>query len=117
MKSKGDILASNRIKPMELDESGGVARIQLRGGFKGTVIWGCDEEGWEHVSVSAHDLRQMPTWTEMCQVKDLFFDAEEEAVQIHPKESEYVHGVLGTDTNILHLWRPVDGDWSLMNKG
>ena len=50
-------------------------------------------------------------------VKDIFWDAEETVVQIHPKESEYVHSVgVGKEKreNVLHLWRPVGGDWSRM---
>ena len=44
---------------------------------------------------------------------------DEEAVQIHPKESEYVHSVgHGADAleNVLHIWRPKDGDWTIMNR-
>ena len=74
-----------------------------------------DDNGkkWEHVSVSYYDdLKKTPTWAEMCAVKDVFWNAEEEVHQIHPKESQYVHGVghaANQKTNILHLWRPVGG--------
>ncbi len=39
----------------------------------------------------------------MCTLKDIFFDDEEEAYQIHPKKSQYVNGV----ENCLHLWKPI----------
>lgn len=98
---------------------GGNATVTLPSGFCGSVVWGRDEGGWEHVSVSSYRRSKLPTWHDMCTVKDIFFDAEEEAVQLHPAESRYVHGV-GTFAdrleNVLHLWRPKDGDWSLMNR-
>ena len=39
-------------------------------------------------------------------------DEEEKVVQIHPKKSEYVNM-----TEALHLWRPIDGDFSRLNSG
>jgi len=70
-----------------------------------------DGEGWEHVSVHAFkDSRRefkvqmrTPTWKEMCAVKDLFWDGEDEVVQFHPKRSEYVN----VHPHTLHLWRPI----------
>ena len=59
----------------------------------------------EHVSVSHRRENIIPTWEEMCAIKDLFFYPEEEVVQIHPKHSEYVN----LKKNCLHLWRPVSG--------
>ena len=60
-----------------------------------------DGLGWEHVSVSRQD--RCPTWDEMCQVKDIFWDADDCVIQYHPPESEYVNN----HPNCLHLWRPV----------
>lgn len=64
-----------------------------------------DGGGWEHVSVHAHRGGQTrtPTWKEMCYVKRLCWDAEDEVVQFHPKESEYVN----CHPNVLHLWKPI----------
>lgn len=59
-----------------------------------------DEEGWDHVSVSLKN--RCPSWAEMCFVKDLFFEPEETAMQLHPKRSEYVN----CHEHCLHLWRP-----------
>jgi hypothetical protein len=69
-----------------------------------------DDNGkWEHVSVSYYgENKKTPSWAEMCAVKNIFWGPDEEVHQIHPKESEYVHGFRGKD-NILHLWRPVGG--------
>jgi hypothetical protein len=59
--------------------------------------------GWEHVSVSTR--RRIPNWTEMCFVKDLFWQLEECVVQYHPPHSQYVNNY----SRVLHLWRPRDG--------
>lgn len=59
----------------------------------------------EHVSVSHRNEKIIPTWEEMCEIKDLFFLPEEECVQLHPKHSEYVN----MRKNCLHIWRPVNG--------
>jgi hypothetical protein len=71
-----------------------------------TVI-ASDGLGWEHVSVSAHDTSKLrtPTWNEMCQIKDMFWDDEECVIQYHPPKSEYVNN----HENTLHLWRPTKG--------
>ena len=83
--------------------------VNLPSGIRASVVAGNNEEGWEHVSIELYAHR-LPTWEEMCFVKDLFWDEEEEVVQMHPRKSEYVNL-----TDALHLWRPVGGDWSKMN--
>lgn len=83
--------------------------IKLPTGIQASVVAGSNEAGWEHVSIELK-ARRLPTWDEMCYVKDLFWDEEEEVVQMHPRKSEYVNL-----TDALHLWRPVGGDWSKMN--
>lgn len=80
------------------------------------AVFGMNEDGWEHVSVSPRgDKRERvqpcPTWEQMCAVKRFFWRDAELVVQLHPPEDAYFHGP-GFDTNILHLWRPADGDWS-----
>ena len=57
-------------------------------------------EPWDHVSVSRID--KVPTWEEMCYVKELFFDDTECVIQYHPPKSVYVNN----HPNVLHLWRP-----------
>jgi hypothetical protein len=66
-----------------------------------------DQFGWEHVSVSRRD--RCPTWFEMCQVKDLFWDGDDCVVQYHPPESEYVNN----HPYCLHLWRKIDEPFPL----
>ncbi len=71
-----------------------------------------DGDSWEHVSVHAYrrslavsSPAQMrtPNWREMCFVKNLCWDDEDEVVQYHPKKSEYVN----CHPHVLHLWRPI----------
>ena len=68
-----------------------------------SVMFGENEDGWEHVSVSPKHKYKIPTWNDMCVLKDIFFDDEEEVYQIHPKKSEYVN----LSENCLHLWKPI----------
>lgn len=60
-----------------------------------------EEMGWQHVSVS-HQTR-CPSWEEMCQVKDLFWDEDDCVIQYHPPKSDYVNN----HPFCLHLWRPI----------
>jgi hypothetical protein len=66
-----------------------------------------DGGGWEHVSVHAFrastGVSRIPTWKEMCFVKDLCWDAEDVAMQLHPRRSAYVN----QHPHTLHLWRPL----------
>lgn len=65
-----------------------------------------DGAGWEHVSVHRVGKNSVPYWDEMCFIKDLFWEAEEAVMQLHPRTSQYVNNHPGT----LHLWRPVNGE-------
>lgn len=78
-------------------------------GQKASVVVGRNEHGMEHVSIEMF-VDRLPKWNEMCFIKDIFWDEEEKVVQIHPKKSEYIN-----ITEALHLWRPVDGDFSRLN--
>ena len=84
-------------------------------GFGGSVVFGANENGiMEHVSVSCFDRRRLPTWEDMATLKDIFFFPDEMVIQIHPPEERYFHGI-GRTQNCLHLWRPRNGDWSILN--
>jgi hypothetical protein len=72
--------------------------------FKTTIMVQASEGlGWEHVSVSTGS--RTPSWSEMCAVKALFWDADDCVVQYHPPASEYVNN----HPYCLHLWRPING--------
>lgn len=64
--------------------------------------YGDGVEAWEHVSVSVYRHKQTPTWSQMCQVKNLFWSPDETVVQFHPPESDYV----SFHEHCLHLWKP-----------
>lgn len=88
-------------------EGGGY--INLSSGVRASFVMGTHEgeDGHsEHVSIELY-ARRLPTWYEMCEVKDIFWDYEEEVIQIHPKKSDYVNM-----TEALHLWRAADEDWT-----
>jgi hypothetical protein len=59
-----------------------------------------DGAGWEHVSVSRKD--RCPTWEEMCQIKDTFWDDEDVVMQFHVPAKDHVNN----HPYCLHLWRP-----------
>ena len=61
-----------------------------------------DQLGWDHVSVSVDNEDRLPTWEEMAEIKDLFWDEEEAVMQLHPPQSQYVNN----HPFVLHLWRP-----------
>lgn len=65
------------------------------------LVLASDGGGWEHVSVSRRD--RCPTWDEMCQVKEMFWDDEDCVIQYHPPKSEWVNN----HPNCLHLWRRI----------
>jgi hypothetical protein len=58
--------------------------------------------GWDHVSVSRRN--RCPNWAEMEQIKRLFFEATEVAMQLHVPVSEH----LSHHPYCLHIWRPQD---------
>lgn len=62
-----------------------------------------ERDPWEHVSVSIYRGRPgvLPDWSQMCAVKDLFWEPQETVIQFHPAKSEYVD-----IHDVLHLWKP-----------
>jgi hypothetical protein len=80
----------------------GFFKVVLPPRMKTFAVIASDGEGWEHVSVSLPD--RCPTWFEMAQIKDIFWDNEDCVVQYHPPKSEYVNN----HPFCLHLWRPTN---------
>jgi hypothetical protein len=75
----------------------------------------CDglETGWDHVSVSLADSpSKIPSWQEMCIIKDLFFDESDCVVQFHPPKEDYVNNHVG----VLHLWRCIHAEFPMPPK-
>lgn len=77
----------------------GAFMVPLSNGTVAAVICS-DGMGWDHVSVSLRD--RCPTWAEMCEVKELFFDPHECVMQLHPPRADYFNN----HPYCLHLWRP-----------
>lgn len=99
MKSMEEIRREPRLAIIQQGADGGIGMVYLNGTKKPASVvfsWG---GGWEHVSVSYP--KRIPTWEEMCKVKDIFWHEEECAVQYHPPRSEYVN----IHQYCLHLWR------------
>jgi hypothetical protein len=67
--------------------------------------------GWDHVSVSR--TSRTPNWTEMEQVKRLFFREDETAMQLHVPAAAHI----SIHPYCLHLWRsqtqpiPLPPEW------
>lgn len=71
------------------------------GTHKGSVVVGENEDGWEHVSFSPNYSNYIPHWKDMCELKNMFWDKDEECIQFFPKEENYVN----IKENCLHIWR------------
>ena len=85
---------------IQTDFDGGMGEFKT-GIMKGmTVIWSYGG-GWEHISIDGKN--RMPTWDEMCQLKDMFFTEDECCVQYHPPKSDYVNNI----PYCLHIWKPI----------
>jgi len=101
--------------PMRSDESfgnNGAFKIPLSNRTIALVI-ASEGKGWEHVSVHmvSEGKERTPTWSEMCKIKDMFWDEDETVIQFHPKKSEYVN----VHVNCLHLWKPIGIEIPLPN--
>lgn len=60
---------------------------------------------WEHVSVRIHEYGndRIPSWKEMCLVKDVFWTEDEVVMQLHPAKKDHIND----HPCVLHLWKPV----------
>lgn len=76
----------------------GVFKVFING--RSFQVIASDGLGWDHVSVSKPG--RVPSWDEMCAIKDMFFGPDEWVVQYHPAEKDYVN----IHMYCLHLWRP-----------
>lgn len=97
MKSRTEIekIAAYGFKVIESDDSGGMGIMRMAPFDKTSIVWTFIDR---HVSVSPRN--HTPSWIDMCIIKDLFYNEEDEVWQCHPKKSEYVN----INKNCLHLW-------------
>ncbi|MCP5099896.1 MAG: hypothetical protein GY943_30450 [Chloroflexi bacterium] len=85
------------------DETCGVFSIISKIDAKEMWVIASAGGGWDHVSVSRR--KRVPNWYEMEQVKRLFFEEHEFAMQLHVPSSDHVN----IAQHCLHLWRPING--------
>lgn len=112
MKSNYEIQKIKGLQLGALDDRGGYGELNRKDIPSCSVIFTRGQQGrpgwmpgkYDHVSIAPYNGKN-PSWDEMCTLKDLFFNEDEECVQIHPKASEYVN----IKKNCLHIWHRVDG--------
>lgn len=100
MKTTEELQRTSNLLIRTIGEDGGYGEIQW-GRLKASVIWSYGG-GWDHVSVAPYKHSYIPSWEDMCKVKDMFFSTSETVVQYHPAKEDYVNNM----RNCLHLWRP-----------
>lgn len=99
MKSIEEILKNKGLFGFETGHDGGTCWRQFHTNKSPAVIifsWG---GGWDHVSMSFRN--RVPSWDEMCWLKDAFFDEDEVVIQFHPAKKDYIN----THPYCLHLWK------------
>lgn len=105
MRTNEELKNTPNLLVLQTAPDGGGGEILQLGKRWASVIWS-NGAGWDHVSVAPYNRRVVPTWDDMCRLKDMFFREDEIAVQYHPPKSEYVNNV----PNCLHLWRPTEAE-------
>lgn len=100
MKSFDEIKKDKRIQILNKGTDGFRGYYQTAH-TKGTIIVSFGG-GWEHVSIAPFKGK-MPSWEDMCEVKDMIWNDDECVVQYHPPKAEYVNNM----PNCLHLWKPI----------
>ena len=102
MKTLEKLKRTTNLLIRSVSRDGGIGEIYKFGKPFASVIWS-NGGGWEHVSIAPYKRTVVPTWDDMCKLKDMFFEDNEVAVQYHPAKAEYVNNL----PNCLHLWRPL----------
>jgi len=100
MKTFEEIRNIGRCSWQQETEDGFRGTIAMSNRWLGSIIVS-NGAGWEHVSVCPIKKHIMPSWEDMCFIKNLFWNEDEAVIEIHPAKSEYVNNM----PNCLHLWR------------
>lgn len=82
------------------DEYNGAFQLKIKGETYKVIASNGAE--WDHVSIS--HKHKIPSWSTMCELKDLFFHENEVVMQIHPSKEDYINN----HNNCLHLWKPIN---------
>lgn len=108
MKNKYEILDDRRVLKVYKDvDNGAVSKLKLevrsqKASDKCLVMMTCIN-GWEHLTVSHKN--KIPSWECMNEMKEMFFNDDEECFQFHPKKENYINN----NEYCLHIWRRTDG--------
>ena len=99
MRSYEEIAANERVNvgAKGFDGFSGIVRLY---GYTATLIVSTGA-GWEHASICPLKKNIIPSWEDMCKLKDIIWPEDEAVIQIHPIKEEYVNIM----PNCLHLWR------------
>lgn len=100
MKPFPEIARHPRVTIIETSETGGAALVKRAMGAGPLKVVFSNGLDWDHVSVSLPN--RTPNYQEMKQVKRIFFEPHEWAVEYHPPQADYI----SVNDNVLHLWRP-----------
>ena len=65
------------------------------------IIFSCGD-GWEHVSASSKN--KVPTYEQMCWLKEQFWPEQACVMQLHVPKNFHIN----THPHCLHLWRPIN---------
>lgn len=89
------------------NEKNGFFRLPHPKGFGFYLVLASDGWGWDHVSISLIDnlgrsIDRTLNWEEMEEIKKIFFKDDEDVVEFHPREEDYIN----EHPYVLHLWRP-----------
>jgi hypothetical protein len=98
VKELSEIVKDPRLRNVEMAMDGFRADIHI-GGWDGSLIVS-HGGGWNHASVSPYAKRIIPSWSDMCALKEMIWNDDETVIQIHPPKDQYVNNV----PNCLHLW-------------
>lgn len=98
MKSKDEILKDKRVKSVPSIFTDTYIVKLKQADFR--VMAGVDGD-YEHVSVTVKGKKRIPTWYELCTIKDIFFYEDEECIQYFPKKAEYIN----VHEYCMHIWR------------
>lgn len=98
MRRTDEIVNNSILRNIHLSSDGGAATLHI-GRWDGSVIWSTGA-GWSHVSVSPFAKRIIPEYEDMCKIKDIFWNEDEDVIHIFPNRKNYVNNV----KNCIHLW-------------
>lgn len=100
MKSFEEIKNNKRCVWHDVTGDGFRGYIRAPRGWEASIVVS-NGAGWEHISIAPMKKHIVPTWEDMCWLKDEFFNENEAVIEIHPAKSDYVNNM----SNCLHLWR------------